>query len=236
MKFKDLQRLAENREWSVFKAELKVSATEVKSQRRLNELLIRSTLAPKLDIFDALLEMGADINGRWKTYTALTVACETIDPARVRALVTRGADIDQPGFDRASPLVRATKNGTEWQDDEIRKHSLRTAKFLINQGCNVDQKDNVGNTALDYAFEAHWPAAAKELLKAGASIDRCSDNGRSLLFHACTHPTAELLSLYLRFGGDPTLRVGNKSSASDFLTRSGKLEMKALLEKHLPAN
>ena len=235
MKFKELRRLAESREWSKFKTELRSSAAEVKSQKRLNELLIRSTLAPKLDIFDALLDMGADINGRWKTYTALTTACETVDPARVRALVKRGADIDKTGFDRASPLVRAIKNGTEWQNDEIRKHSLTTGKFLIKQGCDVDQKDIVGNTALDYAFEAHWPAAASELLKAGASIDGCSDNGRSLLFHACTHPTPELLILYLKFDGDPTIRVGNTSSASDFLAKSGKLEMKALLEKYLPA-
>lgn len=210
-----LVELAKRKKWKELAGQLAGVRKLVKASR--DELFIRAVVSGDPKLLARLLELGADVNGRWNTYTALGTAAQLIAPGPIRFLLERGAEIDAPSFDDATPLVWVARFGLEWEDNDLRREAVKAAKLLLAAGANVSLADNVGRTALDYAFAAAWPELAKRLFDHGATLAECEDQGWQLLLHAVTAAQDDrLLKLYVKHGGDPNAPIGFETTALDY--------------------
>ena len=72
-------------------------------------------------------------------------------------LINEGADLQQCGMMRDTPLHRAAHNG-----------HLQTVKFLLEEGAEIDALDVSDNTALHWAAMRGHVEIVKELLEQGA--------------------------------------------------------------------
>jgi ankyrin repeat protein len=200
----------------------------------LQECFVRCVLTRDLKLVKRFLTRGADIDGAWNGYTALSIVSGFGDAAFVRGLLKCGAGVNVVGYDQATPLIAAARVGKEWKDPEIRRHSLVVAKTLLAAGADVDARDLYHKTALDYAFESHWEQLARLLFSTGASIGACDDGAKLMLFWAVSQPgSTKLLQMYLKHGGSPDLAIGHKDSVLATARQAGWNDKVNLLEKAL---
>jgi len=104
---------------------------------------------------------------------ALVQAAFVCDFARVRQLLTAGADADVRDKDGRTPLFSAVLGG-----------SLGLVGLLLESGCDVNARDNEGWTALHFAAQEHLPDVARVLLGRGADPNARDDDGASPLWRA----------------------------------------------------
>lgn len=195
------------------------------------ELWLRAVSSRNIEILEALLSLGVDVNSRWKTYTALTTAAELVDLKLLKWLLSKGADIRQRGFDEGTPLICAARVAIEWEDRAIRDELLKVIKWLVSKGDEVNARDVVGLTALDIAYRANWIELAKFLFSKGAQVALCEDRGQQLLLHAVVKvQDLDLLKLFLKHGGDATVEVGDGVSAREYVRRTGRKDLEKLLK------
>src|SRR5690348_3903947 len=65
-------------------------------------------------------------------------------PAETRALIEKGADVNEKDAYGLTPLIEATI-----------KNNIEIAKLLLEKGARVDQEDISGQTALQWAVNRH---------------------------------------------------------------------------------
>ena len=122
---------------------------------------IRSKSANKLDVIDALIAGGAELNSKKTIRTPLMAAIENDDPDMIEALVKRGAEVNARGPSDTTPLMLAAIGGTP-----------RVIQALLDAGADVNLRDKEGRTALAFAEQDEkglWKDEILELLKrAGA--------------------------------------------------------------------
>ncbi len=122
---------------------------------------IRSKSENKLQVIDALIAGGTELNSKRAIRTPLMVAIENNDPDMIKALVKRGADVSGRGGSDITPLMFAAIGGTP-----------RVVQALLDAGADVSLRDNEGRTALAFAEQDKtglWKNEIVELLKrAGA--------------------------------------------------------------------
>lgn len=225
-----LVELAKRKNWKQLADQL-AKVTKLPKQTR-NELFVRTVVSGDSKLMLQLLKLGADVNGRWNSYTALGTAAELIASKLVRFLLEHGSKVNARSFEGASPLVCVARFGMEWDAPALRQEAVKTAKLLLDAGANIDLSDHVGRTALDYAFASGWPELAKRLLAHGALISKCEDRGQQLLYHAVTtSQDARLLKLYLQHGGDPKIHIGFDKTAQEYASATGRQWAIKLLQK-----
>ena len=97
---------------------------------------------------ELLLKYGANPNGLGKTFTGETFTdgiplidgCSNMDnPVCIKKLLDSGANVNITDINGLNALMIAV----QWPH-------LQTTKILIDYGININHKDNVGNTALNY--------------------------------------------------------------------------------------
>lgn len=226
-----LVELAKQKNWKELTEQLAM-VTKLPKQTR-NELLVRSVVSGNKKLLSQLLELGADVNGRWNSYTPLGTAAELIASKLVRFLLEHGSNVNAASFEGAPPLVCVARFGMEWDDASLRREAVKTAKLLLDAGADTDLSDQLGRPALDYAYASAWPELAKLLLASGASLTECEDRGQQLLFHAVTTALdARLLKLYLQHGGDPKIEIGFGKTALDYASSTGRQWAIKLLKKY----
>ena len=144
----------------------------------------------------ALLDAGAD-PGLAPTGEAPLLTCaRTGDVAAIRALLSRGADIDAADTWRGqTPLMWAAAEG-----------HVPILNVLLEGGAAVDAASSGGFTALMFAVRQDAGDAARLLLAAGADVDARAPNGQSLLRMAITNRHYPLATLLLARGADPIAR------------------------------
>ncbi len=122
-------------------------------------------------VIKALLDQGADVNGRDADgRMPLHWAALDKNPEVAKLLLGRGADVNARGDKRGdTPLFFAAGN----ENPEV-------AKLLLDRGADVNAKDKGGNTPLHEA--AKWsknPEVTKLLLDRGANIKAVNDKGKT---------------------------------------------------------
>lgn len=211
-----LIEFAKRKKWGEFAYAL-AGVTSI-PKNALTELFVRSTSSGRIELLQQLLDLGADVNGRWNTYTALGTAATLINPDSIRFLLKHGAVVDAPSFEDATPLICVAKFPRQFGIAEFRPNAVKAAKILLAAKPDLDRVDIFGCTALDYAYQTGWPELAKVLHSAGARIAACEHEGAKLLTHAVTATIDDrLLKLYLGHGGDPNAKFADTMSALDYV-------------------
>ena len=131
-----------------------------------------------LDIFKYLLENGAEIdkeNGYG--WTALMCASMNGHSDIVENLIKQGADVNIKNSNRETALIKVIisciRTFEENKDNMIKKNAalnrcLKIVKCLIENGADVNIKDNEGKTALDLAEENGYKEIVEILKSVGA--------------------------------------------------------------------
>jgi ankyrin repeat protein len=117
-------------------------------------------------IIDLLLEKGADPNAAVtvtqpvnERYTPLLAAAIRRDAASLKLLLKKGAKVDNPAGDYGrSPLLAAATTGR-----------TPAVELLLASGADVNVRDALGNSALQWARRRGDTAIVQLLQKAGAS-------------------------------------------------------------------
>ena len=109
------------------------------------------------------------------------------DPARVRDLLARGANVDARNDEGRPPLVSAILGG-----------SLPLLDLLLAHGADVDARDPHDWTPLHFAAQEVLPDMAARLLARGADVNAQDDEGntplsRAIFFARGRHAIIELL-------------------------------------------
>lgn len=100
-----------------------------------------------------------------KFLTPLMLAAPYAKPEAIKALLDAGADVNAKDVRGMTPLMLAVSS--ENQD-------ARVAKLLVARGAKVNDKSNIGETALDWANKFKNPDVIAALKKAGAT---CGEPG-----------------------------------------------------------
>ena len=134
-----------------------------------------------IDVVDALLEYGADINLKSDWWAGGYTVLDDVDPQRADSLIARGANVDING---AAHLGRVERVRQLLDDDPVRVHQrggdgrlpLHVAStpeivdMLLDRGAEIDARcvDHV-STAAQYAVDVPWKC--RRLIERGSTID-----------------------------------------------------------------
>ncbi|MCY4029602.1 MAG: ankyrin repeat domain-containing protein [Acidobacteria bacterium] len=161
-----------------------------------------------------LLDAGADPGLAPRGEAPLLTCAHTGAVAAVRALLSRGADIDAADTWRGqTPLMWAAA-----------ENHVPVMNVLLEGGAAVDAASTGGFTALMFAVRQDARDAARLLLAAGADLDARAPNGQSLLRMAITNRHYPLATLLLARGADPTARDSQGNTALHDLVAARALQ------------
>jgi hypothetical protein len=107
---------------------------------------------------------------------------------------------------------------------------------LVDAGADVDQQDEAGKTALNYAVESGDAAQTKALLDLGAEPTQLQ--GLSPIGEAMTSQNAAIVKLLLQYGADLTdmFPPGDVTDASQILGETyGNADIRQLVNQFIPA-
>ena len=187
-----------------------------------------------ITLIDAFLKKGINIDVRWNTYTALTVAASIAHSKLVSALLARDANVNATGFDKATPLIACAKFGLEYSEEPYRKLAMEVAKVLVRHGADLNRTDLFRKTALCYAFESNWCSLARFLISKGATIRQSRDN--MSLFWAVSHPGTCLLKLFAKNGGKLNRKMTDGKTPLKIAEEAGWNDKARLIRKSLKSN
>lgn len=185
-------------------------AVDVNTKDKLGSTaLINASSEGHLEIVKFLVSKGADLNIKNKYgYTALMKAANEGHLEVVKFLVKSGADVnikDKSG-DTAlhnaidlfmETLKVSTYKGKETKsatlNEAIKKHT-DIAKFLIDNGADVNAKNDNGDTVLIKASNSGNLDIVKYLVKNGTDVNAKNNQNKTALNYSKTADVAEFLS------------------------------------------
>ncbi len=173
-----------------------------------------------------LLERGARPQGeRMQPAIHLAATIADDDPAGVKLLLRRKADVDALAALGRTPLMAAALAG-----------HARVAEALIAGGAAVDLSDHHGTTALMEAARSGCVDVIHALGKRKVDPDRVDAHGRSALVIACMSRLGneDTVRALLALGADRSLAGGDGKRALDHAAASGRWPIVALLDAAYP--
>lgn len=170
----------------------------------------------------ALLDRGADPNDTGDEHgtTALTIAAFLGHIDVVRALISRGADVDRPNSFGSRPIFTAVTNA-----------KLRVIGALLDAGASLNVEAVDGLTPVMEAARS-TPETLRLLIQRGADVNVVSSKGFTALQCAALNDAhgPENLRLLLQAGADPTTRNAKGQTARDLALERGRAANAALLD------
>ena len=186
-------------------------------------MLMHAAYAGTIEMMNALIAADADVNAtNDRRATALHWAIT--DPAKVRLLLLKGADVNAKTVDGRTPLHLAAilPAGTPIVEmlieagGDVNARSivggtplftgvaanLETARLLLSKGADPNARNGLGVTPLMTAALNGGPAAIRLLLDAGADAKTRTKRGETALANAANRGDLESVKLLLDSGAD----------------------------------
>jgi len=135
---------------------------------------MRAYLAGKIDLFDAMLTYGANINSSRKTdgKTVLFFAIENND-INFLEKYNESIDLNHITVNGMSPLLAAAS-----------VNAVEIAHFLIKKGVDLSSTDSHGNNALIIASKYGHYEMVHFLMRNGFDVNKLNHNGDNALYFA----------------------------------------------------
>ena len=150
---------------------------------------------PNLKITRMLLQKGANVMAVDKSgKTPFELAVAINNKPLMNLFLNHGA-IDDLKRNIKISLIEAVKGGYEG-----------ITKYLINQGANVNAKDDHGYFPLHIAVAYKFKEIAGILIRNGASIDALHDDGRSALHYTVYQKDANMTEFLIMNGANVNVR------------------------------
>ncbi|MCG2710706.1 MAG: ankyrin repeat domain-containing protein, partial [Thermodesulfovibrionales bacterium] len=122
-----------------------------------------------------------------------------------------------------TPLSTAAKRG-----------DINAVKELLNQGADVNEKNDSGNTALmSAALEGH-PEAVKFLIEKGADVNAKNNRGWTPLFYAAAFGKTDTAKLLIGKGADIDAAIVNLERSSSYYGKTAVQAGVKMLERLRP--
>ncbi|KAH7649125.1 hypothetical protein FG379_003690 [Cryptosporidium bovis] len=114
-----------------------------------------------------------------------------------------------------------------------RDGNIKTAEYLINNGCDVNHTDRVNQTALFYAARDGRFETVRLLLDKGANPNMSDNVGQTALFYAARDGRSQTCILLLENGADPSIKDKNRQAAHSYAMKSGHKQLAGLLKSRV---
>ncbi|KAH8742139.1 protein with 4 ankyrin repeats plus a bromodomain [Cryptosporidium ryanae] len=114
-----------------------------------------------------------------------------------------------------------------------RDGNVKTAEYLINNGCNVNHTDRVNQTALFYAARDGRFETVRLLLDKGANPNMSDNVGQTALFYAARDGRSQTCMLLLDNGADPSIKDKNRQAAHSYAMKSGHKQLAGILKSRV---
>lgn len=241
--------IAATAHWSMFKILLERGPDITVSNRRGTTALHYATQCDNTQAVVALLDMGANINARDNDgKTAIIFAASRGSEKLFRVLLDRGADINIEDRNRRTALTYAIDEGyaiivkllleklydlgdERWHSTDGPRAIHWAANFgnravvrrLLEYGINVDELNNINETALFWAAGPAWrghEAMTELLVDMGADVNIRNEVGMSPLHRAAQYAQESVVGFLLDRGADVLARDNDGNSALHWAVRT----------------
>jgi len=138
----------------------------------------------------------------------------------VRRLLAEGADVNESGKGRSTPLHRAARSG-----------QVESASLLLDAGADVEATDGKGWTPLQWAAYGGHSAVVQLLLEQGANADVRARNGLTPLYWAARRGDPAAVDVLLQRDVDVNVQDECGWSGLDWATYVGHRETEAALRR-----
>ena len=189
----DLFTLVRSNDLAGLRAALNQGADANARDRRGARLLMHAAAFGSLDAMKLLLDAGADVNAK-NSFDATALMWGAGDPAKVRLLVERGAEVSVRSKQGRTPLsLAATHSGNVGAVRLLLEQGaaadgvallaaaasddMDIMRVLVEKGANVNSAERDGGTPLLYAAGSRNLAAVKLLLAKGANVNAANTDG-----------------------------------------------------------
>ncbi len=197
---------------------LKASDVNLKDQRGGTPLMYAAAYG-SIEAMNMLLEAGADVSAK-NAFDVTALHWCSGDLAKVRLLVSKGADVNARSKQGRTPLLIAAAHDGAFE----------IVKLLIEKGADISAKDFGGSTALLLATDANDTNTISLLLEKGADanartgLSPINFAGQTPLMNAAGHGNVEAIKMLLAKGADV-----NASNAKDGPTvKNGPIALASL--------
>ena len=155
-----------------------------------------------IELVSESIRSGVNINAYdVKGDTALHITSQYGHLSVVNLLIKAGADIEFKTEDLGqTPLILAASNLASAKYNGFDQDVIKTIRFLVRAGANVNAQDNDGWTALVGAANAGNIEATKILIKAGANVNAQDHDGNTTLSIAREAGSTEIVKLLIEAG------------------------------------
>jgi ankyrin repeat protein len=227
--------------------------------RELNANLMRAATYGDMSAAQTALDQGADINGSdVDGMTALMQAARVGQADMLIYLIESGADVNQQDASGATALLFASWAGRPCIVQTLLEHGAQissgiagppppqkmgltplmmacigghydVAKLLIQQKCDVNARDEDGESALLYSIKEGRLNLVKLLIKNGARINSKDAYGRTPLMIATIYGHDDLAEYLLAHGANPEAKDAQGLDAAKYAWALDRDEIRQML-------
>jgi uncharacterized protein len=117
--------------------------------------------------------------------------------------------------------------------ESISYDNLLTAKFLIENGIDLNNQDSDGKTSLHYCASFNNYSIAEKILEAKGNINLCDNFGNNPLWVAVFNARGEyeLVKLFLQYDADVNNKNKSNKSPLDFAIQISDEDLVTILNK-----
>jgi len=147
--------------------------------REVDVRLAKGVVKQDLGEIKRLLDKGANPNTiDEKGWRVLSQAANLPSTDVVQLLLTAGANVNATDKDGTTPLMHAACADRRFKET-VEAYRLRNLNVLLQNGADVNTKNNRGLSALHYAARLGVPSVNKLLLEAGANPTAKTNDGKT---------------------------------------------------------